>query len=263
MMSTGDSCGCAVLETRSLSLSYGSTPAFTDVSLQLPKCEITALIGPSGCGKTSLLSTLNRLCDLVPHCRVSGQVLLEGRDIRGRDVDLVGLRRRVGMIFQRPNPFGFSIAKNLALPLREHGIRDRTEIERRTEGALRDVGLWDEVKDRLRAPATQLSGGQQQRLCLARTLALEPEVLLLDEPCSALDPISSATVEDHLLTLRGRFTMAVVTHNLAQAKRIADRVAFFWAGASGGRLIECGTADAVFESPQDPLTRDYVAGLRG
>ncbi len=263
MNSCADDCPCAAMTTEKLTLHYGATAAFRDVSLEIPRCEITALIGPSGCGKTSFLSSLNRLTDLVPSCRVTGRITLGDLEVLAPDTNVVALRRRIGMIFQKPNPFAFSIAKNFALPLREHGVREHAEIEQRTEAALRDVGLWDEVRDRLRRSARTLSGGQQQRLCLARALALEPEVLLLDEPCSALDPISSAKVEDHLQSLKGRFTVVIVTHNLAQARRIADRVVFFWADESGGRVVESGPVDALFEDAIDPLTQAYVRGQHG
>jgi phosphate transport system ATP-binding protein len=178
-------------------------------------------------------------------------------------VDVVALRRRVGMIFQRPNPFPLTIRRNLTFPLRHHGIRDRDELQGKVEAALRDVGLWDEVKDRLDSPALELSGGQQQRLCLARALALQPEALLLDEPCSALDPIAGGVVEDLVLSLRGRYTVVVVTHNLAQARRLADDVAVFWIENGAGRLIECGATRQVFEQPTHELTAAYVAGIRG
>ena len=225
--------------------------------------RITALVGPSGCGKTSFLSCLNRLADLVPSCSVSGAVFLDGKDIRAPDCDVMGLRRRVGMIFQKPNPFPLSVRKNLEFPLREHGLRDRAGLDRAVEAALRDVGLWDEVKDRLGAPALALSGGQQQRLCIARAIALEPDVLLMDEPCSALDPLSSGVVEDLVARLRRRYTVLIVTHNLAQARRLADQVAVFWAVDGVGRLVEHGDVQQIFDAPRDPLTAAYVRGLRG
>ncbi|MEM7260901.1 MAG: phosphate ABC transporter ATP-binding protein [Planctomycetota bacterium] len=261
--SCGSACPCGAITAESLSLHYGSTPAFRDLSVEIPRCEITALIGPSGCGKTSFLSSINRLTDLVPNCEVQGRLQVEDLDVLSPSLDVVALRKRVGMIFQKPNPFAFSIAKNLALPLREHGVRDRDEIERRSRAALEDVGLWDEVRDRLRNDARDLSGGQQQRLCLARALVLEPEVLLLDEPCSALDPIASATVEDHLISLRGRFTVVIVTHNLAQARRVADRVVVMWPGEAGGQIVEEGPTEIVFEHSEAEITRSYIQGLRG
>jgi phosphate transport system ATP-binding protein len=207
--------------------------------------------------------SLNRLTDLIPGSRVGGQIRWGDQDIYAPEVDVVALRRRIGMIFQRPNPFPFSIHKNVAFALREHGVNQREAIGRVVEDALRDVGLWDEVSSRLQAPALTLSGGQQQRLCLARALALEPEIVLLDEPCSALDPIASATVEDLIRGLRGRYTVVVVTHNLAQARRIADDVGVFWVRGGVGRLVEFGPTAEVFERPRSALTRAYISGARG
>ncbi len=251
------------IRTRSLSLSYGRKPALLDVSLDVPRHQITALIGPSGCGKSSFLSSLNRLSDLLPNCRVAGEIRIGKTDVLDPATDVVALRRRVGMIFQKPNPFPLSIRRNLELPLKEHGVRQRSELDAIVERTLTEVGLWPEVQDRLDRSALTLSGGQQQRLCLARALALEPEVILLDEPCSALDPISSGVVEDLIASLRGRYTVVIVTHNLAQARRIADRVAFFWLRDGAGRLIEEGPVDAVFDRPRDELTAAYVRGSRG
>nr|WP_235355030.1 phosphate ABC transporter ATP-binding protein [Aliterella atlantica] len=249
------------MQTERLSLNYGKKPAFTDVSLAIASGSITALIGPSGCGKTSFLTCLNRLAELTPSYQISGRILLGEQDVQA--LDTISLRRRVGMLFQKPNPFPLSIIRNIEFPLREHGVKKRDEIDRRVEDVLRDVGLWDEVKDRLSASAFSLSGGQQQRLCLARALALKPEVLLMDEPCSALDPISSEAVEDLITSMRGRYTLLVVTHNLAQAKRIADDVALFWVAEGSGQLIESGSVNQVFEAPQHPLTAAYVNGRRG
>lgn len=253
----------AFIQTEKLSLRYGPTPAFEDVTLAINTGCITAVVGPSGCGKTSFLSCLNRLSDLVPHSRVSGRIRIGALDVREPGTDVIALRRRVGMIFQKPNPFPLSIRKNLELPLREHGLTPRSRIAERIEGALRDVGLWDEVRDRMDAPALTLSGGQQQRLCLARALALEPEALLMDEPCSALDPLSGGVVEDLIASLRGRYTVVIVTHNLAQARRIADHVALFWVQNGAGRLVEAGPARQLFEAPRDALTAAYVNGIRG
>ena len=253
----------AALQVRDLTVAYRGDTVLRDVSATLHRGCITALIGPSGCGKTTFLSCLNRLIDLVPGSEVSGEVLLDSRDIRGRSFDVRDLRRRVGMVFQRPNPFPMSIAANLDMPLREHGVRAKSEREGRMEQALRDVGLWGEVAHKLHQPALSLSGGQQQRLCIARALVLEPEVLLMDEPCSALDPLSSAVVEDLVVRMRNRFTVVIVTHNLAQARRIANYVAFFWLRDSAGSLIEFGHSQQVFEAPRDPITADYVAGARG
>ncbi|MEM7352959.1 MAG: phosphate ABC transporter ATP-binding protein [Acidobacteriota bacterium] len=255
--------GRPLLQTEGLSLSYGRKAAFRDVSLAVPEGGISAIIGPSGCGKSSFLACLNRLSDLLPRCRVEGRVRVGEIEVFDPATDVIALRRRVGMIFQKPNPFPLSIRRNLELPLREHGVRDRQEIDAIIERTLSDVVLWSEVKDRLDASALALSGGQQQRLCLARALALEPEVVLLDEPCSALDPISSGVVEDLIARLGGRYTVVIVTHNLAQARRIADRVAFFWLRDGAGRLIEEDAAERVFEQPRDELTAAYVGGARG
>ena len=252
-----------LLSADAVSLHYGRKAAFLDVSLGVPRGCITAIIGPSGCGKSSFLTSLNRLSDLVPRCRVTGRVTIGGVEVLDPSTDVIALRRRVGMIFQRPSPFPLSIRRNLELPLKEHGVRGRQDLDAVVERALRGVGLWEEVRDRLEAPALELSGGQQQRLCLARALALEPEVVLLDEPCSALDPIASGVVEDLIASLRGRYTVVIVTHNLAQARRLADRVAFFWVRDGAGRLIEEGTAEQVLAAPRDELTAAYVRGVRG
>lgn len=252
-----------LIQTEQLSLHYGEKPIFADVTLPIHAGCITALVGPSGCGKTSFLSCLNRLTDLIPRCRVSGHIRMGLLNVLDAKIDAIALRRRVGMIFQKPNPFPLSIWKNLALPLHEHGIKHREQVDQIIETTLQDVGLWDEVKDRLNAPALALSGGQQQRLCIARALVLQPEVLLLDEPCSALDPISSGVVEDLIASLRGRYTQLIVTHNLAQARRIADYVALFWVQDGVGRLIEHGCVQQIFETPQEALTAAYVNGIRG
>ena len=251
------------IRTENLCVCYGGKRAFHDISFAAPRGRITALIGPSGCGKTSLLQCLNRLTDLVPGCCVTGRVLVDDIDVNHPRVDMIALRRHVGMLFQKPNPFALSIRRNLELPLREHGVRQRGELTARVEQALRETGLWDEVRDRLDEPAQALSGGQQQRLCLARALALRPRVLLMDEPCSALDPIASGVVEDLIARLRGRYTVLIVTHNLAQARRIADYTGFFWADDGIGRLVEFGATDDIFERPTDPRTQAYVQGRRG
>lgn len=249
------------LHIEHLSLHYGNKPAFGGVTLSVSPGSITAIIGPSGCGKTSFLYCLNRLVELMPKAQISGKILLDKQNLQ--TLDVLDVRRRVGMLFQKPNPFPLSIMRNIEFPLQEHGIRQRDVIDHIVETSLKDVGLWNEVKDRLKAPALSLSGGQQQRLCLARALALNPQVLLMDEPCSALDPLSSEVVEQLIINLRGKFTLLVVTHNLAQAKRIADQVALFWVQEGVGRLIEVGSANQLFNSPQHPLTRAYVTGARG
>ncbi|MEM7409842.1 MAG: phosphate ABC transporter ATP-binding protein [Myxococcota bacterium] len=252
-----------LIRTCCLSVHYDGKTALRDVELEITEGAVTAVIGPSGCGKSSFLASLNRLTDLVPGCVVTGAVRLAGQDVCERSCDVVALRRQVGMIFQKPNPFALSIRKNLEMPLQEHGVRSRRERGETAERVLREVGLWDEVKDRLHHSALALSGGQQQRLCIARALALEPRVLLLDEPCSALDPISSGVVEDLIVRLRGRVTQVVVTHNLAQARRISDDVAVFWVRDGAGAMIEAGPTERIFERPQQLETRQYIDGVRG
>ncbi len=252
-----------VLAVDDLTVHYGSRPALTGVTTRFRRGRITAIVGPSGCGKSTFLAALNRLTDLILGCRVSGRIALDGRDIHGADVDPISLRRRVGMIFQTPTPFPLSIRENVTLALREHGVRDRGEREAILRSVLERVGLWDEVAGRLDESALPLSGGQKQRLCLARALALEPEVLLMDEPCSALDPMAAATVERLIRELAERYTILIVTHNLPQAKRLADDLAFFWFEEGAGRLIEQGPAKQVFNKPTHPLTAAYVHGECG
>jgi phosphate transport system ATP-binding protein len=255
--------GQVLFRAEGLGLDYGRTSAFRDVDLSLHKNEVTAIIGPSGCGKTSLLTVLNRLTDLEPSARVRGSLHLCEQDVLSPDLDLIAHRRRVGMIFQKPNCFPLSIRRNIELPLKEHGLRRREERERVVERVLRDVGLWEEVAGRLDSPAQKLSGGQQQRLCIARALALEPEALLLDEPTASLDPLSGAVIEDLIRGMRGRYTVILVTHNLSQARRIADRVAVFWHLEGSGRLLESGPAAEIFAAPRHPLAAAYIAGIRG
>ena len=251
------------LMVNNLSVAYRDKTVLEGVSLDIYQGCITALIGPSGCGKTSFLSTLNKLSDLTPCARVRGSVKFAGEDVLNDRVDVLSLRRRIGMIFQKPNPFPLSIWRNLELPLKEHGVHSRRQRDNKIETALRDVGLWDEVKDRLHSSALALSGGQQQRLCIARALVLQPEVLLMDEPCSALDPIASAVVEDLIISLQGRYTVVIVTHNLAQAKRVANYAAFFWMKERVGKLIEFGQCHRVFEAPAHELTAAYISGAKG
>jgi len=255
------------LSIENLAVSYGDTPVLSDVSLDIYKGCITALIGPSGCGKTSFLNALNRLTDLIPGARVEGRLrLVDGAnslDLLDPGLDVRALRRRVGMIFQRPNPFPLSIRRNLELPLREHGMRRADALAHKIETALSDVGLWEEVRDRLDAPALALSGGQQQRLCIARALVLEPEILLMDEPCSALDPIASGVVEEMIQSLSGRYTVVIVTHNLAQARRIGNYAAFFWMRERIGQLVEFGRCRQIFAAPVHPATAAYIGGMRG
>ncbi len=251
------------ISTRDLNLYYGNKPAFKGVNLSIKPGSITAVVGPSGCGKSSFLLSLNRLAELIPGCTVSGSVRVGEHDIFDPETDLISLRLSIGMIFQKPNPFPLSVKENIALPLKEHGTVGKNEIDSKVEKVLKEVGLWDEVRDRLNSPALSLSGGQQQRLCIARTLALEPKVLLLDEPCSALDPLSSSVVEDLITELRGKYTIIIVTHNLPQARRIADYVAFFWMQDNAGALIEYGATKQIFNEPENELTEAYIKGARG
>lgn len=259
--------GCCIpvtkLETRCLSVSYGGRTVLRDVSLPMHKCCVTAIIGPSGCGKSSFLMALNRLTDLIPGASVTGEVLLEGDDLLADDVNVTVVRRRIGMIFQKPNPFPLSIERNLTVALGHHGVKARARQAEIVETSLRAVGLWQEVKDKLRASGLALSGGQQQRLCLARAIALQPEVLLMDEPCSALDPYASAQVEELIRALAKRFTVVVVTHNLPQARRISDYAALFWQDEGQGRLVEAGPTELLFGDPQQTETRAYVQGVIG
>jgi len=255
----------AVFEARDVSVYYGRKRALAGVSLRIPRNQITALIGPSGCGKTTFLRSLNRMNDSVPSFRIEGQILYHGHDLYGGNVDQVEVRRRIGMVFQKPNPFPKSIYDNVAWAPRNLGLK--RGLDERVEDALRGAALWDEVKDRLRDSALGLSGGQQQRLCIARAIAIEPDVLLLDEPASALDPIATASIEDLMHSLKGRFTIAIVTHNMQQAARVADQTAFFSLDASSGEpagtLIEFTDTATMFTNPADPRTRDYVSGRFG
>ncbi len=252
-----------MITTDNLTVQYGSQVAIRGASLTVQRGSITAIVGPSGCGKSSFLSAINRMTDLIPAAEVSGSVLVDGCDIH-RDLDSPAeLRRRVGMIFQKPNPFPMSIRRNLQLALREHGMRQKKQLESVTERVLQDVGLWEEVKDRLDQSALKLSGGQQQRLCIARALALEPSVLLMDEPCSALDPIAAGRIESLIGELRQQLTIVIVTHNLAQARRLADDIAVFWIRNGAGEIIEQGPAGRVFDSPTNSIAAAYLAGEHG
>jgi phosphate transport system ATP-binding protein len=247
------------LEARDFSLHYGTHPALRAIALGVPEHSVTAIIGPSGCGKSTLLRAFNRMNDLIAGVRVRGQVLVGGVDIHQAGTDVVELRRRVGMVFQRPNPFPKSIFENAVFGLRMLGLKDRGDLEARAEAALRRAALWEEVKDRLDRSALQLSGGQQQRLCIARCLAVEPEVILMDEPASALDPTATARIEELILDLKAAYTIVVVTHNMQQAARISDRTAFLLDGA----LIEYDETRRMFTSPSQKLTEDYITGRFG
>lgn len=261
--SSNTTCSCGGLSLSEVSVHYGGIAVLRKVNLSIPDCRITALVGPSGCGKSSLLHAMNRLTDLIPGCRVEGSVRDgAGRELTDPTLDVLALRRRIGMVFQKPNPFPQSIRRNFEIPLREHGI-PRSAVPELMEKSLRDVGLWEEVSGRLDESAMKLSGGQQQRLCVARALALDPEVILFDEPCSALDPLASAVVEEHIAALRGRVTVVIVTHNLAQARRLADHIAVFWIRDGAGTIVEEGSAESVFASPSDADARHYLAGVRG
>lgn len=246
------------IEINNLDLHYGSFHALKGVNLAIREKEITAFIGPSGCGKSTLLKTLNRMNDLVEGCKITGQVLLDGVDIY-RDIDTALLRKRVGMVFQKPNPFPMSIYDNIAFGPRTHGIRSKARLDDIIERSLRNAAIWDELKDRLKKDALGLSGGQQQRLCIARALAVEPEVLLMDEPTSALDPISTSKIEDLALQLKQDYTIVMVTHNMQQAVRISDRTAFFLLG----EVVEYDETAKIFSMPQDKRTEDYITGRFG
>ncbi len=251
--------GLIRLETRNLDMYYGDFQALHDISLAIPANQITALIGPSGCGKSSFLRCFNRMNDLIEGARVEGQVLLSGEDVNTEDTDVVALRARVGMVFQQPNPFPMSVFDNVAYGPRLSGLSDRTVLEESVERSLHDAGLWDEVKDKLRQSALGLSGGQQQRLCIARALAVEPQVLLMDEPCSALDPTATFHIEELMLELKKDYTIVVVTHNMYQASRVSKYTGFFMLG----ELVEYDYTVKIFEQPQDQRTDDYIRGRFG
>ena len=246
------------LTVKKLNLWYGDFQALTDIDIQIPENEITAFIGPSGCGKSTLLKTLNRMNDLIENCRIEGTVLLDNEDIYGKmDVNL--LRTRVGMVFQKPNPFPMSIYDNIAFGPRTHGVRSKRQLDEIVEKSLRAAAVWDETKDRLKKSALGMSGGQQQRICIARALAVEPEVLLMDEPTSALDPISTAKIEDLAVELKKKYTIVMVTHNMQQAVRISDKTAFFLLG----KIIEYNKTEILFSRPADKRTEDYITGRFG
>ena len=248
-----------IISAHDLCLWYGPSQALKNIDIRIPEKRITAFIGPSGCGKSTFLKTLNRMNDLIPSVRITGRLEYKGQDIYAPEVDVNALRREVGMVFQKPNPFPMSIYDNIAYGPRTHGVTSRAHLDEIVERSLRDAAIWDEVKDRLKKNALGLSGGQQQRLCIARALAVEPEVLLMDEPTSALDPISTLKIEELCATLKERYTIVIVTHNMQQATRISDRTAFFLLG----ELIECGETEKLFSMPRDKRTEDYITGRFG
>jgi len=247
------------VEVANLNLFYGKNQALHGINLQIPEKQVTAFIGPSGCGKSTLLRCINRMNDLVDSCRIEGSIKIHGREIYVPRIDVISLRKRIGMVFQKPNPFPKSIFENVVYSLRIDGIRKRAILEETVERSLKSAGLWEEVKDRLHTSALALSGGQQQRLCVARAIAAEPEVLLMDEPCSALDPIATNKIEQLMETLRKQVTIVIVTHNMHQAARVADVTAFFYLG----KLIEVGATQKIFSNPDKKQTEDYVTGRFG
>jgi phosphate transport system ATP-binding protein len=250
----------SIIEVEHLRFYYGATRALDDISVRIARNRVTAFIGPSGCGKSTFLRTLNRMNDIIPGTRVDGSVRIDGQDIYAPDVDVVGLRRRVGMVFQKSNPFPKSVFDNVAYGLRINRlVSSRAELADRVEESLRAAALWDEVGNRLHDSALALSGGQQQRLCIARALAVQPEVLLMDEPASALDPIATQRIEELIYHLKARYTIVIVTHNMQQAARVSDDTAFFWLG----RLVEFGRTERMFTAPAEKLTEDYVTGRCG
>ncbi len=248
-----------IIESKKLNLYYGDNHALKDISIEIPANRITALIGPSGCGKSTFLKTLNRMNDLVEGVRIDGEVLYNGENIYGKDVDVTRLRKQIGMVFQKANPFPMSIYDNIAYGPRTHGVKNRAKLDDIVERSLRDAAIWDEVKDRLKKSALGLSGGQQQRLCIARALAVEPDVLLMDESTSALDPISTSKIEELAMELKNRYTVVMVTHNMQQAVRVSDETAFFLLG----ELVEFGDTERIFSHPQDKRTEDYITGRFG
>ena len=248
-----------IMTAKDLSLWYGDNKALKDINIAIPEKSITALIGPSGCGKSTFLKTLNRMNDLIPIVKIMGEVCYNGRNIFDKDVDVNELRRDVGMVFQKPNPFPMSIYDNIAYGPRTHGITSKVKLDEIVEQALTGAAIWDEVKDRLKKNALGLSGGQQQRLCIARALAVEPKVLLMDEPTSALDPISTSRIEELALQLKEKYTIIIVTHNMQQAVRISDNTAFFLLG----ELVEFGETEKLFSQPKDKRTEDYITGRFG
>jgi phosphate transport system ATP-binding protein len=257
-------CGGGKLIVRNVNLYYGDFQALRNISLEIPSCAITAIIGPSGCGKSSFIRLLNRMNDIINGVRVEGIIQLDGTPIYDKSVDVVDLRKRVGMVFQKPNPFPMSVFDNIAFGPRQHGKNNRIELQEIVEKSLRRAALWDEVNDKLEQSALALSGGQQQRLCIARVLAVEPEVILMDEPCSALDPVATLKIEDLMRSLAENYTIVIVTHNMQQAARVSDMAAFFMmAEDRAGVLVEYGTTSQIFTNPKDKRTEDYITGRFG
>ncbi len=248
-----------IITTNDLCLWYGKTQALRDINISVQEGSITALIGPSGCGKSTFLKTLNRMNDLVPDVRITGSVKYRGKDIFAPGTDVNELRRQIGMVFQKPNPFPMSVYDNIAYGPRTHGIRSKAKLDEIVETSLKNAAIWDEVKDRLKKSALGLSGGQQQRLCIARALAVDPDVLLMDEPTSALDPISTTRIEELAMELKSKYTIIIVTHNMQQALRISNKTAFFLLG----ELVECDDTEKIFSKPQDKRTEDYITGRFG
>jgi phosphate transport system ATP-binding protein len=259
-----NACECGKLSASKVNLYYEGFQALRNITLEIPQCAITAIIGPSGCGKSSFLRLLNRMNDIISGVRVEGVLQLDGISIYDRSVDVVALRKRVGMVFQKPNPFPMSIFDNIAFGPRQHGRNSRRELEEIVEKSLRQAALWNEVQDKLEQSALALSGGQQQRLCIARVLAVEPEVILMDEPCSALDPIATLRIEDLMRTLTKDYTIVIVTHNMQQAARVSDMAAFFMMEEDrAGILVEYGSTSQIFTNPRDKRTEDYITGRFG
>ncbi len=251
--------GITKIKTEHLELFYGEVQALKDINLDIKEKEVTALIGPSGCGKSTFIKTINRMNDLIVGCRINGKVIFDDKDIYGEGMDIITLRKKIGMVFQKPNPFKMSIYDNIAYGPRIHGIKKKSELDEIVESSLRKAFIWNEVKDRLKTNALALSGGQQQRLCIARALAVDPEVVLMDEPTSALDPISTLKIEDLISELKKNYTIIIVTHNMQQGARISDKTAFFL----NGEVIEYDLTDTIFMNPKNPKTEEYITGRFG
>jgi phosphate transport system ATP-binding protein len=248
-----------IIKVVDLNLWYGKKQALIDINMKIPPNKVTALIGPSGCGKSTLIRCFNRMNDVIPECKIEGKVFFKGKDIYGQNVDAVEVRKKIGMVFQKPNPFPKSIYENAAYGPRVAGVKNKKTLDEIVEKSLKNAALWNEVKDRLHESAMSLSGGQQQRLCIARALSIEPEIILMDEPCSALDPIATAKIEDLIRTLIKNYTVTIVTHNMQQAARVSDYTAYMYLG----KLIEFGSTKQIFENPKEELTENYITGRFG